>query len=191
LARFTEISALEPDPVAGLLLRRRLRGLAVRARVDATDRLIAPLVQGTRGLPELIREDPSACVIFCNVLGQTRFLVSDAAFSQFKAAFRERVLPALDGRAWLSFHDRVSGPLRPNFAAPLASPARLSDEAVLRELYRTDQAGPSAELLDHESDGFFPEQLAHSYFSWQIDRQRYHLIEAVRSPDGAPGEGAR
>ena len=59
--------------------------------------------------------------------------------------------------------------------------ARLSDGEVLRELYRSRTVQARAELLDHASDGFFPSELSHAYFSWQIDAQRHHLIEGVRS----------
>jgi hypothetical protein len=184
LSRFSQVTALEPDPVAGFLLLRRLRRLGIQARVDRSDQLLRPLLDGTNGLAESLRSDPELAVVFCNVLGQTRFLVEDEEHSRFKAAFRARIIPQLERRAWLSFHDRLSGALAPEFSQPFAAPARLTDAEVLRELYRADSARASADLLDHGSDDFFPSERPHTYFSWQIDRERYHLIEAVASTGG-------
>src|SRR6478609_1446206 len=180
LRRFSTITVLEPDPLAGLILGRRLRKLGVHAQVERSDLLIGPLLEGGRGLADLLREDPTACLVFCNVLGQTRFLVEDPNFEHFKRAFRERIAPLLASRPWLSFHDRLSGPLAPNFAQPYRTRTRLDDASVLEKLY---SPAPTAkvELFDHESDGFFDPALEHRYFHWRIDRSRYHLIEGVSS----------
>ncbi|MEO8903427.1 MAG: hypothetical protein ABI488_14540 [Polyangiaceae bacterium] len=182
LQRFQALTLLEPDPVAGFLLKRRLRALGVtEVRLESQDLLIQPLLDGTSGLAELLRADPELCLIFGNVLGQTRFLCLEPEFERFQMAFRARLVPLLAGRAWLSFHDRLSGALSPHFHAPYRASARLDDAAVLRELYPSDQPGSSVELFDHHSGGFFPSTLPHAYFSWQIDRTHHHLIEAVRS----------
>jgi hypothetical protein len=182
LCRFTELTVLEPDPIAGLLLTRRLQKLGrPRLRVEQSDRLVRPLLDGSSGLPELLEAQPGACVVFCNLLGQTRFLMTEDEAVRFKLAFRERVLPVLEQRAWLSFHDRLSGSLRPAFEAPLTAPSRLTDAEVLRDLYPAPSGVRQSELLDHDSDGFFPDRLPHSYFVWQIERARWHLIEGVAS----------
>ena len=182
LRRFASLTVLEPDPIAAFLLARRLRGLGVaRVHVQTRDQLLQPLLDGSPGLPELLRADPELVLIFGNVLGQTRFLCPEAEFERFKRSFCERLLPLFAGRSWLSFHDRLSGPLAPRFHMPYRAPARLEDEAVLRDLYRADQPGSAAELFDHQSDGFFPSALPHAYFHWQLDRTHHHLIEAVRS----------
>jgi hypothetical protein len=188
LRRFQSLVVLEPDPLAAFLLKRRVRALGVlELRVESRDLLIAPLLDGGPGLAELLRADPEISLIFGNLLGQTRFLREEAEFQRFKAAFREQILPSLASRSWLSFHDRLSGPLSPTFSAPFRAPARLDDAAVLRDLYPSDRPGAPVELFDHQSDGFFPSSLPHVYFNWQIDRRRYHLIEgvAVSGPLGA------
>jgi len=182
LKRFSSITLLEPDPVAAFLLTRRLRRLGVSDLAwERRDALLAPLLDGRRGLAERLSADPELCLIFGNVLGQTRFLLAEADFERFKVAFRERIWPLLGSRAWLSFHDRLSGNLAPRFAARHRAPARLDDERLLSELYAADGVAKPVELFDHDSGGFFPESIPHSYFSWQIDRQRYHLIEGVMS----------
>jgi hypothetical protein len=176
---------LDPDPIAGLLICRRLRRLGVPSlRLERADYLLSPLLDGRAGLAELLRAEPSACLVFGNVLGQTRFLLEDSDFERFKCTFRERIVPLLAGRAWLSFHDRLSGSFAPSFQQPYLAPARLDDAAVLRDLYPSAQAEAPIELIDHQSEGFFPSTLAHAYFHWQIDRARHHLIEGVMSsPD--------
>jgi len=182
LRRFSAITVLEPDPIAGALIGRRLRRLGVATvRLERGDRLIAPLLQGGAGLAELLRADPSASLIFGNILGQTRFLLQDPDFERFKLAFREQIVPLLAGRAWLSFHDRLSGNLAPIFDQPHTVPARLDDRVILSELYPPNPGGAQVELFDHESAGFFAGDQAHSYFHWQIDRARHHLIEGVKS----------
>jgi len=185
LSGFSTIRVLEPDPIAGFLLGRRLRRLGVPFEIDSSDRLISPLLHGGNGLAEMLRADPAARLIFGNVLGQTRFLMPEADFAPFKRAFRERIVPLLAERAWLSFHDRLSGSLAPKLDDRYTAPARLDDQAILRELYPTMDASAHAnatvELFDHQSDGFFPSQLPHTYFHWQIERTRHHLIEGVTS----------
>jgi hypothetical protein len=185
LSQFSEITALEPDPLAGFLLARRFRRLGLpEPHIERKDQLVRPLLENTPGLAERLSAQPDTCVVFCNLLGQARFLMTDDEFLRFKAAFRTRIVPVLAERAWLSFHDRFSGALAPVFDAPFTAPARLSDAEELRQLYRAEGVG-SRELLDHESDGFFPEQLPHAYLSWRIDRQRSHLIEGVASAGAA------
>jgi hypothetical protein len=180
LQRFTALTVLEPDPIAGYLLLRRLRRLGVsEVRLESRDLLLAPLLDGSAGLAELLEADHEACLIFGNVLGQTRFLREESEFERFKSVFRARITPLLGSRSWLSFHDRLSGALAPSFAPPFFAPERLDDRAVLRELYAQDRGGAPAELFDHQSDGFFPANMPHAYFSWQIDSKHHHLIEGV------------
>jgi hypothetical protein len=181
LSRFSALTVLEPDPIAGFLLGRRLRRLGVAFQIESRERLIAPLLGGGSGLAEMLRADPSAQLIFGNVLGQTRFLLPDPDFDHFKRAFREQIVPLLAERAWLSFHDRLSGSLAPNFDRPYTAPSRLDDQAVLRELYPSIEGKANVELFDHQSDGFFPTELPHSYFHWRIDGAQHHLIEGVMS----------
>ncbi|MEP7052405.1 MAG: hypothetical protein ABJB12_18705 [Pseudomonadota bacterium] len=185
LQRFTSLTVLEPDPIAGFLLTRRLRAIGVaRVQLETRDQLIAPLLDASAGLAELLIADPELCLIFGNVLGQTRFLLPETAFERFRSAFRQRLVPLFSGRAWLSFHDRLSGPLAPSFRPPYRAAARLHDAELLRKLYPTEP-GRAVELFDHQTEGFFPAALPHAYFDWQIERGQHHLIEAVRA--NAPG----
>ena len=180
LQRFSALTVFEPDPIAGVLLMRRLRRLGIAdLRWEREDWLLLPLLRGTPGIAERLREDPGLCLVFGNVLGQTRFLLTDSDFERFKAAFREQLWPLLSNRSWLSFHDRLSGKLAPSLTGMHRSAFRLDDTAVLHELYDTNAAAGTVELYDHQSDGFFPGHVPHAYFEWRIARERYHLIEGV------------
>ena len=61
----------------------------------------------------------------------------------------------------------------------------MDDQAVLAELYPSVEGAAPQELFDHQSEGFFPSRMPHSYFHWQIDRRRHHLIEGVMSAPGS------
>ncbi|MET0791071.1 MAG: hypothetical protein ABW061_06075 [Polyangiaceae bacterium] len=189
LKRFSSIRVLEPDPIAGFLLTRRLRRLGIsELSLDSRDLLLSPLLEGKTGLAELLDADPGCALIFGNLLGQTSFLLGDEGFERFKSGFRERIWPRLEGRAWLSFHDRLSGNLAPSIEGRYRASQRLDDASVLSQLYPKNPGGAAVELFDHRSDGFFPDALPCSYFSWPIDRTRHHLIEAVAS---GPAGGIR
>lgn len=117
--------------------------------------------------------------------------MDDSDFAHFKSAFREQLGPLLIERAWLSFHDRLSGNFAPHFRQPYTAEARLEDAAVLQKLYPPTPGQPVQELFDHESEGFFPTDLPHSYFHWSIGGSRHHLVEGVMSvPSRTPATTA-
>src|SRR5690606_2781543 len=99
------------------------------------------------------------------------------ALEAVKAAVRE----ASRGRSFCSVHDRVSGELPPSFDGRRDSPHRWSDAEVLEHAYATGGAAPLVELNDHFTDGFFPPELPHAYFRWELAPGHHHLIEAVAS----------
>jgi hypothetical protein len=115
--------------------------------------------------------------VFCNLLGQVRFLLPDATFDAWAAAFRTRVVPALATRSWVSFHDRVSGPLAPELGAQAASAGALDDRSLVGRFYAAPPA--SVELVDHSTDALWPASLARQYFAWQVVPGRFHLIEGI------------
>jgi hypothetical protein len=181
LERFSAITVLEPDPIARFALGRRLARLGVTTELVSKDEFVEPLLADKPGLAERLKGDPELAVAFCNVLGQARFLVEDPDWDRFANRFRERLLPELAGRAWLSFHDRVSGGLEPQFTAPLFAPARLADQE-LEALYPEGGVRDRYELTDHLTSELLPAALPHSYFRWTLEPSAYHLIEAVACP---------
>jgi hypothetical protein len=183
LERFRSLErvlVLEPDPVARWMLARRLAHC--RVAVESRDVLVEPLLRGQQGLSPLLERWPSAPVLFCNVLGQLHFALSEAQHERFRQAFRERLLPLLAGRRWASFHDRWSLDWREGTQWLPASREfpRLPSDAELAEAW----FGPGSEpvtALDHGTTALFPESLPRSYFGWQLTPTALHVVEALSS----------
>jgi hypothetical protein len=177
--RFERVVVLEPDPIARWLFRRRLARapLEPRPRIEpvAIDHLVH---HPERLLPLLERLEPCA-LLFSNVLGQLSALLEGETPDEGIQAVRRAVQAALVGRSWASFHDRVSGPLPPAIDGMVRAPRRWSDDEVLAHAYDTEGGPALVELIDHHTEGFFPESLPHAYFGWQLGPGVYHLIEAV------------
>ncbi|MGC4094298.1 MAG: hypothetical protein QM756_41595 [Polyangiaceae bacterium] len=183
--RFRRVIALEPDPVARYLFKRRLAKAPLDERpaleMLAEDHLLA----SPERLGRLLDEH-QACVLFSNVIGQLAVLLGaqDAAHEGFERV-RTGVANAIRGRSWASFHDRFSGSLRPVLEGTLIGDGRLTDAELVEAVYAggSAEAEPSkpSELLDHLTAGFFPEELPHAYFSWELEPGSYHLIEGVKS----------
>jgi len=186
LERFARVVVLEPDPLARLVLRRRLARVPLDPRPEleliAEDQLV---FHPERLAPLLERLGPTA-ILFCNVFGQLRHLleVQDTEAASFRAV-RAAVRSAIVGRSWASFHDRVSGALAPSLEEPLVSAQRWSDSELLQNAYYGGSDALGGELLDHGTQGFFPEALPHLYLRWELAPGSFHLIEAVAS--GADG----
>jgi hypothetical protein len=176
LARFQRLTVLEPDAVARWLLRRGLGRSDVE--LESRDLLLEPLLTGTAGLPELLASRPRAAVLFCNVLGQLHFGLSDDEHARFQEQFRRRIVPLLAGRPWASFHDRWSldaGVTEPR--PPLVFPALPSPQDLGRAWFGS--VGPPLAVLDHGTAELFPSELPRRYFGWQISADAFHLVEGV------------
>jgi hypothetical protein len=179
-ARWSELTVLEPDPLARFLLERRLHRLGVAVRFIVEDELLAPLLDGRPGLDARLHEAPGASVLFANILGQLPFLVHEARFDSWYRAWRARLLPELGERPWASFHDRVSTSTRPELETTYTSPARLDDAALGARFF--GEAKGRVELHSHAVEPLFPTARPHTYAHWEVERGSHHLIEAVRSP---------
>ena len=178
LARYDHVTLLEPDPIARVVLSRRLTRLGVRSvEPVARDLLVSPLVRGTPGLDVLLEERRDASVLFANVLGQIRFLTTEGDFDKWHSGWTERVAPRLARRRWASFHDRVSAAVAPTRAMPFRAAARIPDDALGATFYA--RAAGRVELLDHLTLGLFPAELPHAYFHWELEPGAHHLVEAV------------
>lgn len=177
LARFGRVCVLEPDALSRFLLRRRLSGASITQHSD--DLLVTPLLDEAPGLDQLLQERPGAAVLFCNLLGQLRFGLSESQHAAWRVAFQRRILPALVGRRWASFHDRWS--LDRAAREPLPTTARFErapgDDELGGALFGA--AGPPVTVLDHGTAGLFPEAGVHRYFPWQLTPTALHIVEAV------------
>jgi hypothetical protein len=178
LSRFRRVLVLEPDPLARYLLRAGL-GPQPHVEVEPRDSLVAPLLSGAAGLDAVLERRPRAAVLFCNVLGQLHFELSDEQQPVWHEAFRRRILPLLEGRDWASFHDRWSLDFGSAEARPEARAfsERPSDDELAEAWFGT--SGPVRTVLDHGTSELFPAALPRRYFSWQITPRALHVVEAL------------
>lgn len=178
MRRVPRILALEPDPLARVLLRKRLA--PSRVEFEPRDLLIEPLLNGESGLAALLERRPHVPVLFCNVLGQVHFALSEEQHDHFQQGFRARVLPALAGRSWASFHDRWSLDW-PAGAAPTPASREfesLPSDAELGEAWFGSGKEPVT-ALDHGTTALFPETWPRTYLSWQLTPSALHVVEAL------------
>lgn len=184
--RFTEVIGLEPDPIAHLVFRRRLARAPLEARPMLRFLTEDHLLAEPECLIRLVEREGDVAILFSNVLGQLRVLtgaetVRDPRLTRIRSA----VARAIAGRSWASFHDRLSGLVAPEVDPSVLTEARLDDGAIVRRFYPSlldapQPIGEARELLDHLTDGFFPPERPHAYFSWPLMPGVFHLIEATR-----------
>ncbi len=177
LAKFASVVVLEPDRLARFLLARRLVG--PKLTMEPRDLLLRPLLEGSSGLGELLQQRPGASVLFCNLLGQLPFGLSEDEHAAWRAAFQRRVVPELAGRRWASFHDRWSLDRAALAATTLRFERAPSDQQLGTALFGA--AGPPVEVMEHGTAGLFPEAGPHRYFTWQLTPSALHVVEAVSS----------
>lgn len=182
LRRFARLIVLEPDPLARSILQARLPG--VRFELEHRDLLLEPLLSGAPGLDAVLQRRPHCSLLFCNLLGQVQLELPDEQRARFEAEFKRRVLPALAGRSWASFHDRWSLDRAAREPAPCSRrfERRPSDEELGVAWFGAEGAPIIA--FEHDASRLFPESWPRSYFSWQLTPKALHVVEALA---GAPG----
>lgn len=158
LERFDEIVASEPDPLARLLLRRRLAGRLRSADFDA--------LGGGTPLRVLRAHRADAAVLFCNVLGQ----VAAPAGQSWRALLAAE----LGDMHWASFHDVVSTTRSPRRDC---TPCRGHGESLERVLANFWPGG-ELPLTDHDTFDLGAGSPA-GYALWSLAPGRHHLIEWV------------
>ena len=159
LRGFSVIHAMDPDPVAGVLFRF----LHPRARLG----------EWTRGDffaegDAFLARHPGAAVLFCNMLGQRRYVNRDiTAVEQEMVGIKQR----LRGREWATFHDLLSGHGQTN--APVKSIKTALDQRSLLSSFDL-----SGEWLDHLTSDVLPRAQPRLIIPWPFAPGRLHLVEA-------------
>lgn len=189
--RFEKIECLDPDPIAQWVLTRRLGKLPLQEfRWNRKN-----YFSGSKDSPfgerffQFLETKQDYAVLFSNFLGQLSLLERAQEFAPGSPeemrwnVFVDQLGKGLRKRgAWASYHDRVSGPIRPKIVQPLRKQVQ-TDEELLHCFY-PEACGTSSEspieLIDHMTAGYFPGQDA-SYFSWEIYSGHFHLIEGQHS----------
>lgn len=168
-ARSGSIVALEPDPLARWLLRKRFA--ALNWQFESID-VFAP-----GGLQTIAQRFPGAALLFSNVIGQQ--LQHDAAHAR---QWRAQLHQHLAAHHWASYHDVIStaqAPARPHDALRADTPLSLED------LLANFWPGGELALTDHNCL-HLGTQPAH-YALWPITPRQHHLIEwTTHMPGAAP-----
>lgn len=162
LARFPRVTALEPDPLARFLLRRRFPDVAFHWADSAA--LARP-----EGFDWLAQAFPDAAFLFCNLLGQEP---AGPSRDFHRAAWLARLEPALDGRAWASWHDLASTSRAPDRSSVLSLPRAEPLEQVLARYWD----GGELEVCDHGCAGLCPAS-PREYAMWTLRPGHHHLVE--------------
>jgi hypothetical protein len=197
LARFAHVTAVEPDPLARCLLRRRFAGvLRPRTRLElVADAGILPWFS-TRPetFGDFLADRPNAAVLFSNVLGQIPLLnplwPGDAS-AQANGAIRAEFLRSLEKRNWASYHDLLSG--QPGSGAALADerlrPHAISSESLPLEDLASTCFHPGKQVIDHDTL-WLSQNRKTSLAVWDLRPGARHLIGFVtgsasshRTPD--------
>ncbi len=156
LARFRSVRALEPDPLARFLLRRRFAQIAWHF-----DRL--DCLHDGGGPGALAAAYPQAAILFANVLGQ-------ALDPALLPAWRGALADALRLHHWASWHDVLSAGTAPLPADDLDPAAFRDATALARALWRT-----AVEVSDHDTFALAPQGRALA--SWRIAPAQWQVVE--------------
>lgn len=182
LSRFEVVYAIEPDPLARWLLRRRFP--RVRWVMTARDYLSPQGPAGwTANLAQLFADFPDQALLFFGVLGQLIVLhpeavaaedgqevIATAAFRHWKAALRGH----LGLRSWCSVHDRWVG-----HQPPLAQALAADGATFLPAAPDPGQLWPAgAVVADVLMDELVPNG-AKQLLLWRRLPDRWHVMEAA------------
>ncbi len=169
VARFAQHVAIEPDPLARWLLRRRFASVSWQfAQAD--------VFADEHALEHLSETYPDSAVLFCNVIGQV--LDADSL-----VAWRNRHAPWFASHHWASWHDVFSSDRAP-LALPSADEIRLGPEASTSVAKRLWQ-GQRCRVEDHGSFNLWPQA---QHVAWPLTPAQWHVVAWVshtgRLPEG-------
>jgi len=176
LGRFEKIGAVEPDPVARYLFKKRFKNHEIEWFQKS------PLfpkngIFNHDELKTFIDSHEDYCFLFCNLLGQLHLLfpneVRSRRFSEFKASLPYLFL----NHSWASYHDRLSGIIKPSSNLQKSTQS-LPNSQLVSLAYSAKHLNVPVELIDHEMEGFAP-ALSRIYFRWELTPRHHHLIEGV------------
>lgn len=193
LSKFERVTVVEVDPLARWIFARRAKqafsSLRERAAPSlAFDRRDHLSPRNGRFVIEpfraLVDEHPSSAVLFCNILGQLPLLGPDppevlpddppeGSYERWLA----QLVESLEGHSWASFHDRLSGTIRPRADISLSLAPWRSSEQLVGDLY-AETTDEGAALEDHRTSALAP-NVPRAQMLWQLDRGVFHLIEAL------------
>jgi hypothetical protein len=179
LLPFEQVVAIEPDPVARWLLRRRFPQVRWQMCTDDYFTPAGPL-PWRENTARLFADFPDQALLFTHFLGQLIGLYPDAVaierngelaesplFRRWKADLRQH----LAERSWASLHDRLSSP-----SPPQGLPRAWSDEPEVTSLRR--QLWPSEAVCFDHLTGDLAEG-SRTWLHWRRNPQMSHVIEVI------------
>ena len=179
IKQFEEVICVDIDPFACLLFKMRFESEKIKwvrknLFFDSKGKEIG------RGFFDFLEKHPNHAVLFCNFLGQMKLLISDSEAESLKLKKFFMNLPSqMTKRTWASFHDKLSGELKPNEKVQYKTTQLLGEQACAKIFY---QKSANGELISHQVDLPLDFLFTHvTYFSWEISPGVYHLIEYVHS----------
>jgi len=181
LRRFDTLVAIDREPLALFVFRLRwffrFPGRVVTRCSDALG-----IAEGGRAdagvLARTLAEYPDSAVLFCNVLGQMRFVFEDADEREDFTRWRAEVRELLVGRSapWASYHERWSGEPMPVIDGCEFGPGG-ENPLPFEELYPD-----GGEVLDHLTEDLFPAESRRAWVRWRFDSDFWHLVEVASRP---------
>lgn len=192
LEQFQIVYAVEPDPVARWLLRRRFPRVAWQM---VTEDYFTPAGRHLwrDNLARLFDDFPTQAILFSDFLGQLWGLYPDAVARAFNGqpvetaaftAWKRALCAHLAGRSWCSTHDRLVTSHRPG-VEHLAAAHALS----LADLAAALNAAPES-IADALTEGIVPAG-ARQYAIWQRKPDHWHAMEMAWAVDSADHPGGR
>lgn len=179
LAAFPRITFVEPDPVARLLLKKRMAASKFEILKDPG---LLPWFSPEPGTFErFVKSRPHAAFLFSNVLGQVALLMPAEVSAVKMQPAQDEFFNALAGRTWASYHDLYS--THSQFAPHLtttAIPSFRGSEASTRMSEIALSTFPNAKaLVDHETSWLSIGRRT-EFAIWPLSTRQQHLIGFVK-----------
>lgn len=169
LARFGTVTAVDIDPLAGAIFRRRAGRSVNFIRQDFFSEL-------TRSDWDLERwlgttEHPPL-FLFSNLLGQLEYLFEGAELEEVSRGLAK----AMRSSRWISYHDQLSIPGR-SVREPLRAKKRLFTEEIVQHFF-----SGTVEVEEHEIRGWVDEAKGeYAYLPWRLTSDQTQIIEVCGS----------
>ena len=179
LARFRQITVIEPDPLARHILRRRFAQANFQLphfHLPHFQFQRFPAFTAQDGFQQLAQRFPGTAILFCNLLGQS--LVGQAV-GPARKVWLSNLHPALIHHEWASWHDLATTYRVPDSTDPFALQSAVPLDQLIAHFWK----GGEIEIGDHESEGIAPDQ-PREYAIWPIRPGQFHLIEWVEQGGG-------
>lgn len=187
LEKFESVLVIDPDPLAKYIFRWRFRKLKNTKISWSKEDYLCPDRRKFDPdiLKNLIDSHPDSAILFCNILGQLRFIYPLAAKDTSFLIWKKTLPLILSSVPWASFHDRLSGPFPfkdfhfSDSNSAFRTESHLSNEELIARFCNLPkQSKNHYELLDHFTSDLVPE-LPKSYTPWTLFPGSYYLVECV------------